>query len=132
MMLFEDLFPNDQFLFQHPPHELMAAMGAECSEGHRGKVSMNCGDIGEAGLSTPKCAAGSVPKGLETTPKGKGKGKGNAREEEEEEEFMEPIQDTFTNKKLASLLQWRKALTVVNTGIGAGVEEGKGKDDNVN
>ncbi|KAH0587142.1 hypothetical protein H2248_005957 [Termitomyces sp. 'cryptogamus'] len=96
---------------------------------------MNQRDIGEAGPSTPKHAAGSVAKRLAmlprvaTTPKGKGKGKGKAREEEEEEEFIELIQDTFTNKYLVSLLCWQKALTVVDISMGAGVvlKRAKGK-----
>ncbi|KAG5719500.1 hypothetical protein E4T56_gene11332 [Termitomyces sp. T112] len=87
-----------------------------------------------AGPSTPKHAAGSVAKGLEmlprlaTTPKGKGKSKANAREEEEEE-FEEPIKDLFTNKCLVSLLYWQKALTVVDTSMGASVvlKKAKGK-----
>ncbi|KAG5723403.1 hypothetical protein E4T56_gene14124 [Termitomyces sp. T112] len=98
---------NDVF-FQHPPHGLVMRIGAECSKGCGDDVSMNQRDIGEAGPSTPKHAAGSVAKRLAmlprvaTTPKGKGKGKGKAREEEEEEEFIELIQDTFTNKYLCN------------------------------
>ncbi|KNZ80025.1 hypothetical protein J132_07991 [Termitomyces sp. J132] len=95
---------------------------------------MNCRDIGEAGHSTLKGVAGSFAKGLValpkvvTIPKGKGKGKEKAREEEEEEEkeeeeeeFVKPVQDTFTNMKLVSLLKWRKALMVVDTGLSTGV-----------
>ncbi|KAG5350739.1 hypothetical protein C0989_009458 [Termitomyces sp. Mn162] len=91
-------------------------------------------DIGEAGLSTPKHAAGSIAKGLATlprvttTPKSKGKGKSKAREEEEEE-IKELAEDSFTDKCLAALLHWQKALTVVDMGIGARVvlEKVKGK-----
>ncbi|KAG5349878.1 hypothetical protein C0989_001455 [Termitomyces sp. Mn162] len=63
---------------------------------------------------------------LATTLKGKGKGKGKAREEEE---FEEPIENLFTNKHLANLLHWQKALMVVDTGMEAGVvlEKAKGK-----
>ncbi|KAG5724608.1 hypothetical protein E4T56_gene3938 [Termitomyces sp. T112] len=80
------------------------------------------------------CVTGGIAKGLAmlprvaTTPKGKSKGKGKAREEEEKE-FEEPIKDSFTNKHLANLLCWQKALMVVNTGMGAGVvlKRAKGK-----
>ncbi|KAG5729811.1 hypothetical protein E4T56_gene991 [Termitomyces sp. T112] len=103
---------------KHPPCKLAMMMGVEHSEG--------CG--GEH-------VAGSVAKGLVmlprvvTTPKSKGKGKAKAREEEEEEDkFEDPIEDLFTNKCLASLLQWRKALMVVDTGMGTGVVLKKAKE----
>ncbi|KAG5726760.1 hypothetical protein E4T56_gene1154 [Termitomyces sp. T112] len=62
-----------------------------------------------------------------TTPKGKGKGKVKARKEEEDEEIEKPIENSFTNKQLATLLCWQKALTVVDTGMGTGVVLEKAK-----
>ncbi|KAG5353136.1 hypothetical protein C0989_009980 [Termitomyces sp. Mn162] len=72
------------------------------------------------------------------TPKSKGKGKEKAREEEEEKFVisLNPLLALGTNsryiyqqKKLANLLHWQKALTVVDTGMGAGVvlKKAKGK-----
>ncbi|KAG5721940.1 hypothetical protein E4T56_gene18401 [Termitomyces sp. T112] len=92
-------------------------MGVEHSEGCKGE-----------------CVAGGITRGLAisprvaTTPKGKGKGKAKAREEDEEEdEFEKPIEDLFTNKQLAILLCWQKALMVVDTGAGVVLEKVKGK-----
>ncbi|KAG5730008.1 hypothetical protein E4T56_gene20167 [Termitomyces sp. T112] len=121
-------------LAKHPPCALMVMMGVEQSKGCESKGSINQGDIGEAGPSTPKGGVGSIAKGLVTlpgvvtTPKSKGKEKGKAREEEEEE-FEEPIEDNFTDKHLAVLLCWQKVLMVVDMGMGAGVvlEKAKGK-----
>ncbi|KAG5349774.1 hypothetical protein C0989_001958 [Termitomyces sp. Mn162] len=77
----------------HPPCKLVVMMEVEHSKGYGGEDCANCGDIGEAGPSTPRHVAGSIAKGFATLPraattlKGKGKGKVKAREEEEEEEF---------------------------------------------
>ncbi|KAG5734250.1 hypothetical protein E4T56_gene14615 [Termitomyces sp. T112] len=107
-------------------------MGVEQSKGCGSKGSINQGDIGEAGPSTPKGGVGGIAKGLVTLPgvvtilKNKGKGQGKAREEEEEE-FEEPIEDNFTDKHLAVLLCWQKVLMVVDMEMGAGVVLGKAK-----
>ncbi|KAG5349333.1 hypothetical protein C0989_004571, partial [Termitomyces sp. Mn162] len=132
--LFEELLPNDQFFFQHPVGALVVARGEGWSEGCGDNEAANCGDIQEAGPSTPKAAAGGVARGLAmsprlaTTPRSKGKGKGKAREEEDED-IEDQIEETFTDKHLVTLLRWRKALMVVDTGLGAGVklEKAKGK-----
>ncbi|KAG5732380.1 hypothetical protein E4T56_gene11504 [Termitomyces sp. T112] len=113
----------------------MVTTRAEYSEGHGGEVSANQQDIGEAGPLTPRHAAGGIANELvmlprvATTPKSKGKSKGKAREEEEEEEIKELIEDLFTNKHLANLLQWRKVLMVVDTDMCTGVvlKRAKGK-----
>ncbi|KNZ72048.1 hypothetical protein J132_04962 [Termitomyces sp. J132] len=89
MTLFEDLSPNDQFLFQHPVGALAVARGEGRSEGCRNKEAANRGDIQEAGPLTPKAAAGGVARGLATTPKSKGKGKGKAKAQDEEDEDIE-------------------------------------------
>ncbi|KAG5732034.1 hypothetical protein E4T56_gene18235 [Termitomyces sp. T112] len=100
---------------KHPPHVLVVAIEAEQRKGHGKEGSTNRGDNWVAGPSTPKDAVGSVTKGLAmvprvaTTPKSKGKEKGKAREEEEEE-FKQ------------------KAMTVVDTGMGAGVVLEKAKE----
>ncbi|KNZ78649.1 hypothetical protein J132_11090 [Termitomyces sp. J132] len=132
--LFEDLSPNDQFFFQHPVGVLAVARGEGQSKGCEGKEAANCGDIQEAGPSTPKAVAGGVARGLAmlprlaTTLRSKGKGKGKAWEEEDKD-IEDQIEETFTNKCLATLLHWQKASTVVDTGLGAGVklEKAKGK-----
>ncbi|KAG5348890.1 hypothetical protein C0989_007411 [Termitomyces sp. Mn162] len=132
--LCEDLLPNDQFFFQYPVGALAVARREGWSKGRRGKEAANCGDIQEAGPSTPKAVAGSVASGLAmspqlaTTPRSKGKGKAKAQDEEDED-IEEQIEETFTNKRLATLLCWQKALMVVDTGLGAGVklEKAKGK-----
>ncbi|KAG5350731.1 hypothetical protein C0989_009489 [Termitomyces sp. Mn162] len=119
---------------KHPLCELAVTTGVEQSKGHGSEGSANCGDIGVAGPLTPKHVVGSISKGLAmlprvvTTLKIKGKGKDKARLEEEEE-IKELVEDLFTNKCLVSLLCWQKALTVVNTGMGAGVvlKKAKGK-----
>ncbi|KAG5348893.1 hypothetical protein C0989_007392 [Termitomyces sp. Mn162] len=108
----------------HPPCELAMTTGVECSEGHGGVISTNHGDIGVARPSTLNHAVGSIAKGLAmlpllaTTPKGKGKGKAKARKEEEDEGIEKPIEDSFTDKWLATLLHWQKALTVVDMEMG--------------
>ncbi|KNZ81899.1 hypothetical protein J132_10178 [Termitomyces sp. J132] len=126
MMLFEDLSLNDQFFFQHPVGALVVARGEEWSEGHEGKETVNRGDIQEVGPLTPKAAAGGIARGLATTPRSKEKGKA---QEEEGEDIEEQIEETFTNKCLAILLHWRKALTVVDMGLEARVvlKKAKGK-----
>ncbi|KAG5723344.1 hypothetical protein E4T56_gene336 [Termitomyces sp. T112] len=96
MILFEDLSPNDQFFFQHPPCKLAMMTGVEYSKGHESD-----------------CAAGSITKELAMLPRvaitPKGKGKGKTREEDKEKEFVEPIQDTFTVKKLGTLVRYTTA-----------------------
>ncbi|KAG5332550.1 hypothetical protein C0989_006885, partial [Termitomyces sp. Mn162] len=132
--LFEELLPNDQFFFQHPVGVLVVARGEGQSEGCGGDEAANCGDIQEAGPLTPKAAAGSVARGLATsprlvtTPRSKGKGKAKAQDKEDED-IEEQIEEMFTDKCLATLLHWRKASMVVDTGLGAGVklEKAKGK-----
>ncbi|KAG5348758.1 hypothetical protein C0989_008451, partial [Termitomyces sp. Mn162] len=119
---------------KHPVGVLVVARGEGWSEGCGDNEAANCGDIQEAGPSTPKAVAGGVARGLATlprlatTPRSKGKGKGKAREEEDED-IEDHIEETFTDKHLATLLCWQKALTVVDTGLGAGVklEKAKGK-----
>ncbi|KAG5328154.1 hypothetical protein C0989_010885, partial [Termitomyces sp. Mn162] len=75
----------------HPVGVLVVARGEGQSEGRGDDEASNHGDIQEAGPSTPKAAAGSVARGLATsprlatTPKSKGKGKGKARDEEDED-----------------------------------------------
>ncbi|KAG5721954.1 hypothetical protein E4T56_gene18393 [Termitomyces sp. T112] len=91
---------------------LAVAREEEQSKGHRGKHRVNHGDIREAGPLTLKIAAGSIAKELATLlrvattlrSKEKGKGKAQEQEEEEEEEFEEQIEETFSNKCLATLL----------------------------
>ncbi|KAG5718569.1 hypothetical protein E4T56_gene16499 [Termitomyces sp. T112] len=76
---------------KHPVGALAVARGEGQSEGCGDDEAANCGDIQEAGLLTPKAAAGGVARGLATsprlatTPRSKGKGKGKAREEEDED-----------------------------------------------
>ncbi|KNZ77264.1 hypothetical protein J132_05974 [Termitomyces sp. J132] len=113
---------------------LVVARGEGWSEGCGDNEAANCGDIQEVGPSTPKAAAGGVTRGLAmlprlaTTLRSKGKGKGKAWEEEDKD-IEDQIEETFTDKHLATLLHWRKASTVVDTGLGAGVklEKAKGK-----
>ncbi|KAG5349288.1 hypothetical protein C0989_004820 [Termitomyces sp. Mn162] len=119
---------------KHLVGALAVVRGKGQSEGHRGEEAVNRGDIQEAGLSTPKAVAGSVARGLVTSPRlattlrSKGKGKGKARDKEDED-IEDQIEEMFTDKCLAALLCWQKALTVVDTGLGAGVklEKAKGK-----
>ncbi|KAG5332432.1 hypothetical protein C0989_007048 [Termitomyces sp. Mn162] len=119
---------------KHPVGVLAVARGEGQSKGCEGKEAANCGDIQEAGPSTPKAVAGGVARGLAmlprlaTTLRSKGKGKGKAWEEEDKD-IEDQIEETFTNKCLATLLHWQKASTVVDTGLGAGVklEKAKGK-----
>ncbi|KAG5348871.1 hypothetical protein C0989_007611 [Termitomyces sp. Mn162] len=65
---------------------------------------------------------------LATTPRNKGKGKGKARDKEDKD-IEDQIEETFTDKRLVILLCWQKVLTVVDTGMEAGVklEKAKGK-----
>ncbi|KNZ81262.1 hypothetical protein J132_02097 [Termitomyces sp. J132] len=119
---------------KHLVGALAVMRGEGQSEGCGDNEAANCGDIQEAGPSTPKAAAGGVARGLATlprlatTPRGKGKGKGKAWEEEDED-IEDQIEETFTDKCLATLLCWQKASMVVDTGLGAGVklEKAKGK-----
>ncbi|KAG5336752.1 hypothetical protein C0989_011940 [Termitomyces sp. Mn162] len=116
---------------------LAVAWGEEQSKGCGGEDRANCGDIREAGPLTPKVAVGSVAKELATLPrvvttlrsKGKGKGKAREEEEDEEEQLEEQIEETFTDKQLVKWLHWKKALMVVDMGMGAGVvlKKTKGK-----
>ncbi|KNZ77651.1 hypothetical protein J132_04686 [Termitomyces sp. J132] len=53
---------------KHLVGALAVARGEGWSEGCGGEEAANCGDIQEAGLSTPKAAAGSVARGLATSP----------------------------------------------------------------
>ncbi|KNZ71316.1 hypothetical protein J132_00042, partial [Termitomyces sp. J132] len=65
---------------------------------------------------------------LATTPRSKGKGKGKAKAQDEEDEDIEDhVEETFTDKRLATLLRWRRTTTVVDTGLGAGVKLDKAK-----
>ncbi|KNZ80294.1 hypothetical protein J132_06410 [Termitomyces sp. J132] len=107
---------------KHPVGALAMARREGWSKGHGSKEAANRGDIQEAGLSTPKAAAGGIARGS------KEKGKEKARDEEDED-IEDQIEETFTNKHLAALLCWRKTSTVVDTGLGAGVklEKAKGK-----
>ncbi|KAG5715698.1 hypothetical protein E4T56_gene532 [Termitomyces sp. T112] len=110
---------------KHPVGALAVARGEGRSKGCRGKKAANHRDIQEAGPSIPKAAAGSVARGLvtspqlATTPRNKGKGKAKAQDKEDKD-IEEQIEETFTNKHLATLLHWQKASTVVDTGLGAG------------
>ncbi|KAG5347317.1 hypothetical protein C0989_012310 [Termitomyces sp. Mn162] len=98
------------------------------SSSTRNEEAANRGDIQEAGPSTPKAAAGSVARGLATTPKSKGKGKGKAKAQDEEDEDIEDhVEETFTDKRLAMLLRWQRTTTVVDMGLGAGVKLDKAK-----
>ncbi|KAG5349274.1 hypothetical protein C0989_004873 [Termitomyces sp. Mn162] len=130
---------------------LVVARGEEQSKGCRGEDRANCGDIREAGPSTPKIVAGGIGKELvtsprvATTPRSKEKGKGKAQEEEEDFEvsplafanlwqyllifLQELIEDSFTNKHLETLPHWWKASMVVDMGMAAGMllEKAKGK-----
>ncbi|KAG5719755.1 hypothetical protein E4T56_gene18579 [Termitomyces sp. T112] len=106
MMLLKDfLSSNNQFFFQHSPQKLTIVIEVECSEGCRKEGSANGGDIGEAGPSTPKHAAGGIAKGLVTLlrvvtiPKGKGKGK--AKDEDEEEDFVDQFKCLLIRSWLA-------------------------------
>ncbi|KAG5349266.1 hypothetical protein C0989_004910 [Termitomyces sp. Mn162] len=113
---------------------LAVARGEGRSEGCGDNEAVNCGDIQEAGPLTPKAAAGSVARRLATsprlatTPRSKGKGKGKAQDKEDED-IEDQIEEMFTDKHLAALLCWQKALMVVDTGLGARVklEKAKGK-----
>ncbi|KAG5331596.1 hypothetical protein C0989_007856, partial [Termitomyces sp. Mn162] len=118
---------------KHPVGALAVARGEGWSKGCGSKEAANCGDIQEAGPSTPKAVAGSVARGLATlprlatTPRSKGKGKGKAQDKEDED-IEDQIEETFTNKRLATLLCWQKALMVVDTGLGARVKLEKAKE----
>ncbi|KAG5717881.1 hypothetical protein E4T56_gene1440 [Termitomyces sp. T112] len=119
---------------KHPVGALAVVRGEGWNEGRGDNEAANCGDIQEAGPSTPKAAAGGVARGLATSPRlvttlrSKRKGKAKAWEEEDED-IEDDIEETFTDKHLAMLLRWRKASMVVDTGLGAGVklERAKGK-----
>ncbi|KNZ81432.1 hypothetical protein J132_00539 [Termitomyces sp. J132] len=119
---------------KHPVGALAMARGEGQSKGCGGNEVANCGDIQEAGPLTPKAAACGIARGLATspqlatTPRSKGKGKAKAQDEEDKD-IEEQIEETFTNKCLATLLRWQKASTVVDTGLGAGMklEKAKGK-----
>ncbi|KAG5331588.1 hypothetical protein C0989_007874, partial [Termitomyces sp. Mn162] len=119
---------------KHPVGVLVVVRGEGWSESCGGEEAANCGDIQEVGPSTPKAAAGGVARGLTmspqlaTTPRSKGKGKAKAQDEEDED-IEEQIEETFTDKCLVTLLCWRKASTVVDTGLEAGMklEKAKGK-----
>ncbi|KNZ79578.1 hypothetical protein J132_09167 [Termitomyces sp. J132] len=85
-------------------------------------------------VSAPAVASASDttkhPVGVLAVARGEGwrKGKAKARDEEDKD-IEEQIEEMFTDKCLATLLCWQKALTVVDTGLGAGVklEKAKGK-----
>ncbi|KNZ78779.1 hypothetical protein J132_09917 [Termitomyces sp. J132] len=119
---------------KHPVGVLVVVRGEGWSESCGGEEAANCGDIQEVGPSTPKAAAGGVARGLTmspqlaTTPRSKGKGKAKAQDEEDED-IEEQIEEIFTDKCLVTLLCWRKASTVVDTGLEAGMklEKAKGK-----
>ncbi|KAG5717932.1 hypothetical protein E4T56_gene1467 [Termitomyces sp. T112] len=69
---------------KHPVGALAVAREEGRSKGYGGKEVANHGDIQEAGLLTPKAAAGGVARGLAklpqlvTTPRSRGKGKAKA------------------------------------------------------
>ncbi|KAG5349313.1 hypothetical protein C0989_004706 [Termitomyces sp. Mn162] len=119
---------------KHPVGALAVVRGEGQSKGREDDEAADRRDIQAAGPSTPKAAAGSVARGLAmsprlaTTPRSKGKGKGKAQDKEDED-TEDQIEETFTDKCLAILLHWQKALTVVDTGMGARVklEKAKGK-----
>ncbi|KAG5716071.1 hypothetical protein E4T56_gene10782 [Termitomyces sp. T112] len=119
---------------KHLVGALVVVRGEGRSKGRGDDEAANRGDIQEAGPSTPKAAAGGVARGLATsprlvtTPRSKEKGKGKAQEEEDED-IEDHSEETFTDKRLVTLLRWQKASTVVDTGLGAGVklEKAKGK-----
>ncbi|KAG5349723.1 hypothetical protein C0989_002179 [Termitomyces sp. Mn162] len=113
---------------KHLAGALAVVRGEGWSKGCGSEEAANCGDIQEAGSLTPKAAAGGVTRGLATTLRSKGKGKGKAQDKEDKD-IEDQIEETFTDKCLAALLCWQKALTVVDTGLGAGVklEKAKGK-----
>ncbi|KAG5333011.1 hypothetical protein C0989_006359 [Termitomyces sp. Mn162] len=119
---------------KHLVGALAVARGEGWSKGCEDNEVANCGDIQETGPLTPKAVASSIARGLATlpglvtTPRSKGKGKGKARDEEDKD-IEDQIEEMFTNKCLAALLHWRKASTVVDTGLEAGVklEKAKGK-----
>ncbi|KNZ71664.1 hypothetical protein J132_07830 [Termitomyces sp. J132] len=114
---------------KHPVGALAVVRGEGWSKGCRGKEVVNCGDIQEAGPSTPKAVAGGIARGLATTLKSKGKGKAKAQDKEDKDIEVKQIEETFTDKCLVTLLCWQKASTVVDTGLGAGMklEKAKGK-----
>ncbi|KNZ73980.1 hypothetical protein J132_08874 [Termitomyces sp. J132] len=88
---------------------LAVARGEGWSEGCGDDEAANRGDIQEVGPSTPKAAAGGIARGLVTSPRlattlrSKEKGKGKAREEEDKD-IEDHIEETFTDKRLATLL----------------------------
>ncbi|KAG5348972.1 hypothetical protein C0989_006820, partial [Termitomyces sp. Mn162] len=102
---------------KHPVGALAVVRGEGQSEGCGDNEAANYGDIQEVGPLTPKAAAGSIARGLATsprlvtTPRSKGKGKGKAWEEEDED-IEDHIEETFTDKRLVTLLCWQKASTV--------------------
>ncbi|KAG5334257.1 hypothetical protein C0989_003649 [Termitomyces sp. Mn162] len=121
---------------KHPVGALVVVRGKEWSEGHGGEERANCGDIQQEGPSTPKAVAGSIARGLvisprlATTPRSKGKGKGEGKaQDKDDNDIKEQIEETFSDKCLVALLCWQKALTMVDTGLGAGVvlKRAKGK-----
>ncbi|KAG5349472.1 hypothetical protein C0989_003589 [Termitomyces sp. Mn162] len=109
---------------KHPVGVLAVARGEGRSKGHGGEEAANHGDIQEVGPLTPKAVAGGV------TRESKGKGKAKARDKEDKD-IEEQIEETFTDKCLATLLHWQKASTVVDTSLRAGMklEKAKGKEE---
>ncbi|KNZ80868.1 hypothetical protein J132_04127 [Termitomyces sp. J132] len=82
---------------------LVVVRGKGWSKGCGGKEAENHGDIQEAGPSTPKAVAGGIARELATTPRSKGKGKAKAQNKDDKD-IEEQIEETFTNKCLATLL----------------------------
>ncbi|KAG5732823.1 hypothetical protein E4T56_gene2753 [Termitomyces sp. T112] len=99
---------------KHPVGALVVVRGEGQSKGCRGKEAANHGDIQEAGPLTPKAVAGGIARELATspqlvtTPRSKGKGKTKAQDKEDED-IEEQIEETCTDKCLATLLHWQKA-----------------------
>ncbi|KAG5723666.1 hypothetical protein E4T56_gene20276 [Termitomyces sp. T112] len=88
MMVSTPAVTNASDTTKHLVGALVVARGEEQSKGHRGEA--NCGDIQEGPL-TPKAVAGSIARGLATSPRlattlrSKGKGKGKVQEEDDED-----------------------------------------------
>ncbi|KNZ76554.1 hypothetical protein J132_09636 [Termitomyces sp. J132] len=116
---------------KHLVGALAVARGEGRSEGRRNEEAANRGDIQEAGPSTPKAATGGVARGLATspklatTPKSKGKGKGKAKAQDEEDEDIEDhVEETFTDKRLVTLLRCATTAGQITTQKAAGTPRG--------
>ncbi|KNZ73693.1 hypothetical protein J132_10445, partial [Termitomyces sp. J132] len=104
---------------KHPVGALAVARGEGRSEGRRNEEAANPGGVARGLATSPRLA---------TTPKSKGKGKGKAKAQDEEDKDIEDhVEESFTDKRLATLLRWRRTTTVGDTGLGAGVKLDKAK-----